>query len=176
MDFKRNPLPVPGDVEFSLDRLDDDVRAYLANSGALLAEPVDRLRKMNPLSVELYKQYKYHITRDPARICDQQPTHEWGARGRRLERNQPRWLLRCRRRSAGTHGVTRPEQRRAQRRPGVYGTALRRRISPREEGRTRSSALSRLLLMRPSQKRLARFKRTARAGELSPSERTYRTG
>ena len=45
MDFNRNPLAVPGDAEFSLDRLDDDVRAYLANSGALLATPIDRLRK-----------------------------------------------------------------------------------------------------------------------------------
>jgi succinate dehydrogenase / fumarate reductase, flavoprotein subunit len=55
MDFNRNPLPVPGDTEFSLDRLDDDVRAYLASSGALLARPIERLRKMNPLSIELYK-------------------------------------------------------------------------------------------------------------------------
>ena len=59
------PFLSPGDTEFSLDRLDDDVRAYLANSGALLAEPIDRLRKMNPLSIELYKRYKYDITRDP---------------------------------------------------------------------------------------------------------------
>jgi succinate dehydrogenase flavoprotein subunit len=65
MDFKRNPLPVPGDAEFSLDRLDSDVRAYLSNSGALLETPLDRLRKMNPLSIELYKRYKYDITRDP---------------------------------------------------------------------------------------------------------------
>ena len=49
MDFNRNPLAVPGDAEFSLDRLDDDVRAYLANSGALLSEPIERLRQMNPL-------------------------------------------------------------------------------------------------------------------------------
>lgn len=29
MDFNRNPEAVPGDLPFSLDRLDDDVRAYL---------------------------------------------------------------------------------------------------------------------------------------------------
>ena len=33
MDFNRNPLPVPGDLPFSLDRLDDDVRAYLGHAG-----------------------------------------------------------------------------------------------------------------------------------------------
>src|SRR6202167_2557887 len=65
MDFNRNPLPVPGDAEFDLARLDSDVRAYLESAEALLETPLDRLRKMNPLSIELYKRYKYDITRDP---------------------------------------------------------------------------------------------------------------
>ncbi len=34
MDFNRNPLPVPGDLPFHLDRLDADVRAYLGKAGA----------------------------------------------------------------------------------------------------------------------------------------------
>ena len=54
MDFNRNPEPVPGDAPFSLDRLDADVRAYLANNEALLASPIERLARMNPLSIELY--------------------------------------------------------------------------------------------------------------------------
>ena len=64
MDFNRNPLPVPGDAEFNLDRLDDDVRSYLANWGAArnAARPV---AQNNPLSIELYKRYKYDITCDP---------------------------------------------------------------------------------------------------------------
>jgi hypothetical protein len=107
MDFNRNPLPVPGDTEFSLDRLDDDVRAYLANSGALLAEPIDRLRKMNPLSIELYKRYKYDITRDPLEFAINNQhmngglaVDTWGATN----------LEGCYAvgESAGTHGVTRP--------------------------------------------------------------------
>ncbi len=65
MDFNRNPLPVPGDADFDLERLDPDVRGYIENSGALLERPIDRLRKMNPLSIELYKRYKYDITKDP---------------------------------------------------------------------------------------------------------------
>src|SRR6202453_3759308 len=65
MNFNRNPLPVPGDAEFDLARLDSDVRAYLESAEALLETPLDRLRKMNPLSIELYKRYKYDITRDP---------------------------------------------------------------------------------------------------------------
>jgi succinate dehydrogenase / fumarate reductase flavoprotein subunit len=107
MDFNRNPLPVPSDAEFSLDRLDDDVRAYLANSGALLAHPIDRLRKMNPLSIELYKRYKYDITRDPLEFAINNQhmnggiaVNTWGATN----------LEGCYAvgESAGTHGVTRP--------------------------------------------------------------------
>ena len=107
MDFNRNPLPVPGDTQFSLDRLDDDVRAYLENSGALLAEPIDRLRKMNPLSIELYKRYKYDITRDPLEFAVNNQhmngglaVDTWGTTN----------LEGCYAvgESAGTHGVTRP--------------------------------------------------------------------
>ena len=65
MDFNRNPLPVPGDLPFSLDRLDADVQAYLKNNEALQEQPIDRLRKMNPLSIELYKRYKRDLTKDP---------------------------------------------------------------------------------------------------------------
>jgi succinate dehydrogenase / fumarate reductase flavoprotein subunit len=51
MNFSRNPEPVPGDAPFSLDRLDADVRAYLANNEALLPLPIERLARMNPLSI-----------------------------------------------------------------------------------------------------------------------------
>ncbi len=107
MDFNRNPLPVPGDVDFSLERLDDDVRAYLANSNALFALPIDRLRKINPLSIELYKRYKYDITRDPLEFAINNQhmngglaVDTWGATS----------LEGCYAvgEAAGTHGVTRP--------------------------------------------------------------------
>ncbi len=65
MDFNRNPEPVPGDAPISLDRLDADVRAYLANNDALLAAPIERLRRMNPLAIELYKRTKKDIAREP---------------------------------------------------------------------------------------------------------------
>jgi succinate dehydrogenase / fumarate reductase, flavoprotein subunit len=107
MDFNRSPLPVPGDAEFSLERLDDDVRAYLANCDALLASPIDRLRKMNPLSIELYKRYKYDVTRDPLEFAINNQhmngglaVDTWGATN----------LEGCYAvgEAAGTHGVTRP--------------------------------------------------------------------
>ncbi len=107
MDFNRNPLAALGDCEFSLDRLDDDVRAYLANSGAMLAQPIDRLHKMNPLAIELYKRYKYDITREPLEFAINNQhmngglaVDTWGATN----------LKGCYAvgEAAGTHGVTRP--------------------------------------------------------------------
>ena len=107
MDFNRNPLSVPGDAEFDLDRLDPDVRAYLGSAGALLEKPLDRLRKMNPLSIELYKRYKYDIARDPLEfaVLNQHmngglAVDVWGATS----------LDGCYAvgEAAGTHGVTRP--------------------------------------------------------------------
>ena len=107
MDFNRNPLPVPGDTDFALERLDGDVHSYLANSGALLPTPLERLRKMNPLSIELYKRYKYDIALEPLAfgINNQHMNGGlaidlWGATT----------LDGCYAigEAAGTHGVTRP--------------------------------------------------------------------
>jgi succinate dehydrogenase / fumarate reductase flavoprotein subunit len=107
MDFNRNPLAVPGDAEFSLDRLDDDVRAYLGKSGALLEAPLDRLRQMNPLSIELYKRYKYDITRDPLEFAINNQ-HMNG--GLAVDTWGETSLRNCYAvgEAAGTHGVTRP--------------------------------------------------------------------
>jgi len=65
MDFCRNPQPVPGDLPFSLDRLDADVRAYLGNNDALLATPIERLQRMNPLSIELYRRHRRDLRARP---------------------------------------------------------------------------------------------------------------
>jgi len=107
MDFNRNPEPAPGDAPFSLERLDPDVRAYLANNDALLATPIERLRRMNPLSIELYKRYKKDITREPLAFAVNNQhmnggvaVDVWGASS----------LAGCYAagEAAGTHGVTRP--------------------------------------------------------------------
>ncbi|MGD9022128.1 MAG: FAD-binding protein, partial [Lysobacterales bacterium] len=65
MDFNHNPAGVPGDAPFSLDDLDADVRAYLENNGALQQTPIERLQRMNPLAIELYRMHKHDITTDP---------------------------------------------------------------------------------------------------------------
>ncbi len=107
LDFRRNPLPVPGDLPFDLDRLDPDVRSYLENSNALLASPIERLQRMNPLAIELYKQYRHDITRDPLPF---NVNHQHMNGGVDVDIHARSSLNGCYAvgEIAGTHGVTRP--------------------------------------------------------------------
>ena len=107
MDFNRNPQPVPGDLPFSLDRLDADVRSYLKNNGALLGRPIERLKTMNPLSIELYRRYKKDITRDPLEFAVNNQHMNGGIAVDIWGRSS---LDGCYAigEASGTHGVTRP--------------------------------------------------------------------
>lgn len=107
MDFNRNPVAIPGDQEFDMVRLDGDVRTYLEKSDALLDKPIDRLRKMNPLSIELYKQYKVDIEKHPL-LFAMNNQHMNG--GLAVDIWGQTSLNGCYAigEAAGTHGVTRP--------------------------------------------------------------------
>lgn len=107
LDFQRNPLPVPGDLPFDLDRLDPDVRAYLENNNALLATPIERLQRMNPLAIELYRQYRHDIARDPLPF---NVNHQHMNGGVDVDIHARSSLNGCYAvgEIAGTHGVTRP--------------------------------------------------------------------
>jgi succinate dehydrogenase/fumarate reductase flavoprotein subunit len=107
MDFNRNPLPVPGDDCFSLDRLDDDVCAYLAEAGASQAMPIGRLRHMNPLAIELYRRYKIDIAAEPLEFAVNNQHMNGGIAVDVWGRSS---LAGCYAvgEAAGTHGVTRP--------------------------------------------------------------------
>ncbi len=70
MDFRRNPGDGgPGDDEFRFDDLSEEARGYLEKSGALFGRPVDRLLKMNPLAVELYRSNGIDLEREPLEIA-----------------------------------------------------------------------------------------------------------
>jgi succinate dehydrogenase/fumarate reductase flavoprotein subunit len=107
MDFNRNPLPVPGDLPFSLDRLDPDVRAYLGSAGADHAQPIDRLRHMNPLSIELYRRYKIDIAREPLEFAVNNQ-HMNGGVAVDIWGRSSHPAIYAVGEAAGTHGVTRP--------------------------------------------------------------------
>lgn len=107
MDFNRNLLPVPGDQAFSLDRLDDDVRTYLKNAGASHELPIDRLRYMNPLAIELYKRYKVDITADPLEFAVNNQHMNGGIAVDTWGRTNVTGIYAVGE-AAGTHGATRP--------------------------------------------------------------------
>lgn len=107
MDFNRNPLGGPGDLPFSLDRLDRDVASYLASAGAVQTLPIDRLRHMNPLSIELYRRYKVDIAAAPLEFA---VNHQHMNGGIAVDIWGRSSLAGCYAigEAAGTHGVTRP--------------------------------------------------------------------
>jgi succinate dehydrogenase / fumarate reductase flavoprotein subunit len=138
MDFNRNPLAVPEDADFGLERLDPDVRAYLENSGALLEKPTDRLRKMNPLSIELYKRYKYDIAKDPLEfgINNQHMNGGLAVNGWGETSLDGCYAIG---EAAGTHGVTRPGGA-ALNAGQVFGTRCAESIASRRKTQTVSLA------------------------------------
>jgi succinate dehydrogenase/fumarate reductase flavoprotein subunit len=107
LDFQRNPLPVSGDLPFDLNRLDPDVRSYLENNNALLPTPIERLQRMNPLAIELYRQYRHDIARDPLPF---NVNHQHMNGGVDVDIHGRSSLNGCYAvgEIAGTHGVTRP--------------------------------------------------------------------
>ncbi len=107
MDFNRNPLPVPGDAPFALDRLDTDAAAYLRKARADQALPIDRLRHMNPLAIELYRRYKIDIAAAPLEFAVNNQHMNGGIAVDIWGRSSVRGIYAVGE-AAGTHGVTRP--------------------------------------------------------------------
>lgn len=107
MDFNRNPEAVSDDLPFSLDRLDPDVAAYLGKAGAVQDLPIDRLRHMNPLSIELYLRYKVDIRQNPLEFAVNNQHMNGGIAVDTWGRSSLAGLYAIGE-AAGTHGVTRP--------------------------------------------------------------------
>jgi succinate dehydrogenase/fumarate reductase flavoprotein subunit len=107
MDFNRNPEAVPGDLPFSLDRLDDDVARYLGSAGASQATPIGRLKHMNPLAIELYRRYKVDITTEPLEFAVNNQHMNGGIAVDTWARTSLAGVYAVGE-AAGTHGVTRP--------------------------------------------------------------------
>ncbi len=65
LDFTREP----SGLENGFENLDTTVYEYLNNSGALIATPIERLKKMNCGAVDLYKEHGIDLEREPLRIA-----------------------------------------------------------------------------------------------------------
>ena len=107
MDFNRNPEGVPGDQPFDLARLDEDARLYLGRAGAVQATPIERLRRMNPLAIELYRRYKIDIAAEPLEFAVNNQHMNGGVAVDTWGRTSLRGCYAVGE-AAGTHGVTRP--------------------------------------------------------------------
>ncbi|MBU5436793.1 FAD-binding protein [Tissierella sp. MSJ-40] len=64
LDFTKNPscATVSGGLDFNL--LGKEAYEYLKNSNAFLKTPIDRLAKMNPLSIDLYKKNNIDLEKE----------------------------------------------------------------------------------------------------------------
>jgi succinate dehydrogenase/fumarate reductase flavoprotein subunit len=69
LDFRRNPGGGGPFGEFSLDLLDSEARAYLEKSGALRPTPIERLRKMNPPAIEIFRSHGLDLAAGPLEIA-----------------------------------------------------------------------------------------------------------
>jgi succinate dehydrogenase/fumarate reductase flavoprotein subunit len=138
MDFNRNPLSVPGDSPFDLQRLDDDVRRYLESAGATQSTPIERLRHMNPLAIELYRRYKVDIAAEPLEFAINNQHMNGGIRVDVWGRSS---LAGCYAigEAAGTHGVTRPGGA-ALNAGQVFGTRVAEHIAASGQAKSAPSA------------------------------------
>lgn len=107
LDFLRNPEPVNEGESFSLDDLDADVRAYLENNEALLELPIERLHRMNPLAIELYKMHGTDLRKEPLEFAMNNQHMNGGIRIDDWGRTSLQGCYAIGE-AAGSHGVTRP--------------------------------------------------------------------
>ncbi len=69
MDFLKNPEPAGGHKKFAFKDLSKEALEYLKKSNALLKLPIDRLKKMNPAAIDLYKNNGIDLTKEPLEIA-----------------------------------------------------------------------------------------------------------
>jgi len=69
LDFTKNPSGSGMHEDFSFDLPGDEAREYLKKSGALFGTPIQRLQKMNPLAVYLYKDHNIDISKECLEIA-----------------------------------------------------------------------------------------------------------
>jgi len=103
MDFRVNPTGLEG----GFDGLSQETRRYLENSGALSGTPIERLAKMNPAAIELYRAHGIDLYTEPLEVavCAQ---HCNGGVAVDINWESNVKGLYAAGEAAGTHGVYRP--------------------------------------------------------------------
>lgn len=69
MDFLSNPVGSDGMDAFAIEDLVGEARSYLEDAGATQDLPIERLRHMNPLAIDIYAEHGIDITKEPLEIA-----------------------------------------------------------------------------------------------------------
>jgi len=107
LDFRTDPRGDGRLAPFTPALLGREAFAYLERSGALMATPIARLRKMNPPAVALYKAHGIDLGREPLEIAVCAQHNNGGFRASIWWESNVRGLFPVGE-VCGTHGVTRP--------------------------------------------------------------------
>jgi succinate dehydrogenase/fumarate reductase flavoprotein subunit len=110
MDFLHNPIGNPALSRMKnlrLDELEPEAYNYLKKAGALQSTPIERLRRMNPLAIEIYKENGIDLYCEPLEIAVCAQHNNGGfAVDKWWQSNMPHTFVIGE--MAGTHGVKRP--------------------------------------------------------------------
>ncbi|MDR1534259.1 MAG: FAD-binding protein [Planctomycetota bacterium] len=107
LDYARNPSRLERDGRPDFSRLGAEAREYLANSGALLEKPIDRLEKMNPAAIRLYREHGIELGGEELEIAVSAQHNNGGIAGDAWWQSRVRGLFPVGEVN-GSHGVSRP--------------------------------------------------------------------
>lgn len=107
LDFMQNPSGSGTLEDFSFDLLDKEASTYLEKSGALFGTPIERLKKMNPPAIDLYKNNGIDLAKDYLEIAVCAQHNNGGIQGSIWWESNIKHLFPVGEVN-GTHGVYRP--------------------------------------------------------------------
>jgi succinate dehydrogenase/fumarate reductase flavoprotein subunit len=107
LDFKHNPGGAGKLEDFSFKLLSPEAFAYLEKSGALLATPIERLRRMNQPAIDIYEKHGIDLAKENLEIAVCAQHNNGGIKGDIWWESNIRHLFPVGE-ANGTHGVYRP--------------------------------------------------------------------
>ncbi len=107
LDFRRNPEGGGKLESFAFERLSDEARTYLEKSGALLPTPIERLARMNPPAIAIYRSHGIDLAAEPLEIALCAQHNNGGLKGNIWWESNVRHLFPVGEVN-GSHGVRRP--------------------------------------------------------------------
>ncbi|MDD8025966.1 MAG: FAD-binding protein [Acidobacteriota bacterium] len=107
LDYTRNPTGAGRMEDFRFDLLSPEAKTYLERSGALLPTPFERLLRMNPPAVDLYRGHGIDLAKERLEIAVCAQHNNGGLKGDRWWQSNVRGLFPVGE-ANGSHGVYRP--------------------------------------------------------------------